>query len=121
MIERAVAGGAGVERGTEPLMTFRISERIDGGQAVDFLAERLADHRAAYLTYEGEISGGRGSVRRVAEGELRILASDDRRIVLEGWLGEARGIFTGSAGPGGWRFEFVPEAPGSPPVRSAPG
>jgi hypothetical protein len=34
--------------------------------------ERLADHRAAYLTYEGPVSGGRGHVRRVAGGECVI-------------------------------------------------
>ena len=31
--------------------------------------ERLADHRPAYLTYEGPISDNRGQVRRVGEGE----------------------------------------------------
>ncbi len=31
-------------------------------------AERIADHRIMYMTYEGEISGGRGAVRRVAAG-----------------------------------------------------
>ncbi|MBV8780188.1 MAG: hypothetical protein JO353_02215 [Phycisphaerae bacterium] len=29
---------------------------------------RLADHRRDYLQYEGEISGNRGTVRRVASG-----------------------------------------------------
>lgn len=33
-------------------------------------AEALADHRAHYLDYEGPLSGSRGSVRRVASGEL---------------------------------------------------
>jgi hypothetical protein len=32
-------------------------------------AERLSDHRLDYLRLEGELSGNRGSVRRVAEGE----------------------------------------------------
>lgn len=31
-------------------------------------AERLADHRLAYLEYEGPVSGGRGSVRRLDAG-----------------------------------------------------
>lgn len=31
---------------------------------------RLQDHRGHYLDYEGQISGDRGSVRRVARGEL---------------------------------------------------
>ena len=33
---------------------------------------RLADHRNAYLVYEGPVSGGRGFVRRVAEGTCEI-------------------------------------------------
>jgi hypothetical protein len=33
---------------------------------------KLADHRPAYLEYEGPISGGRGSVRRVATGNYRL-------------------------------------------------
>lgn len=35
-------------------------------------ALRLADHRAAYLSYEGPVSGGRGAVRRVAGGVLEV-------------------------------------------------
>jgi hypothetical protein len=31
-------------------------------------AQKLPDHRQAYLTFEGEISGGRGTVRRVEHG-----------------------------------------------------
>ena len=30
----------------------------------------LADHRPAYLEYEGEISGGRGEVRRITDGNF---------------------------------------------------
>jgi hypothetical protein len=40
-------------------------------------AERLADHRAAYLEYEGPVSEGRGQVVRVAEGSYELLARDD--------------------------------------------
>lgn len=32
-------------------------------------ARPLAEHRTIYLTYEGEVSGGRGTVRRVDEGQ----------------------------------------------------
>jgi hypothetical protein len=34
--------------------------------------ERIADHRRAYLDYEGEVGGGRGEVRRVAAGTFRL-------------------------------------------------
>jgi hypothetical protein len=32
-------------------------------------AKQIGDHRRAYLEYEGEVSGGRGVVARVASGE----------------------------------------------------
>jgi hypothetical protein len=37
----------------------------------DVEAVELADHRREYLDYEGELSGDRGSVTRVAEGTYR--------------------------------------------------
>ena len=37
-------------------------------------AEALPDHRLAYLDYEGPVSGNRGSVSRVEEGEYEVLA-----------------------------------------------
>jgi hypothetical protein len=39
-------------------------------------AEALADHRREYLTYEGPLSGNRGSVTRWDEGEYELLADD---------------------------------------------
>lgn len=44
---------------------------------------RLGDHRRAYLTYEGEISGGRGSVRRIDEGEATIVSWSQQAAVIE--------------------------------------
>jgi hypothetical protein len=35
----------------------------------------LGPHRAAYLDYEGPVSGGRGAVARVAAGRCRIVES----------------------------------------------
>src|SRR5262245_53608703 len=40
-------------------------------------ATRLADHRLAYLDYEGPISGERGSVTRVDRGEYDVLGEAD--------------------------------------------
>jgi hypothetical protein len=49
-------------------------------------ARALPDHRLAYLDYEGEISGGRGTVRRVDRGTYRVRDwSPERvRVRLEG-------------------------------------
>jgi hypothetical protein len=35
-------------------------------------AERLADHRLAYLDYEGPVTGNRGNVRRIDVGTYRV-------------------------------------------------
>lgn len=72
------------------LMTFRVDTRPDEA-AVRFEATRLVDHRVAYLDYEGEISGGRGRVTRVARGEVRLLELADDRVVVEGWYAAADG------------------------------
>jgi hypothetical protein len=49
---------------------------------------KLTEHRRLYLEYEGEISGGRGTVRRVAEGTC----------ALE-WRTRAKGVITLLAPP----------------------
>lgn len=57
--------------GEEPLISFRVQRRIDKllpGQRAN--AERIADHRPAYLDYEGTISGDRGSVRLLTRGSV---------------------------------------------------
>jgi len=58
--------------GEEMLRTWRIVASPSTWKAPPSnppTAERLADHRAAYLMYEGAVSGNRGQVKRVAEGE----------------------------------------------------
>jgi hypothetical protein len=58
-------------RGRGPLVTFRVPQRVDAldvGQRLE--AVRIADHRPAYLTYEGPVSGQRGTVRRLARGAV---------------------------------------------------
>lgn len=45
-------------------------------------AERLPDHRAAYLEYEGPISGDRGHVDRVASGSYEVIRWSEERIEL---------------------------------------
>ena len=55
-----------------PLMTFRVALRPDQPGTDSFDAERIGDHRAAYLTFEGPLTEGRGSVRREASGTCRV-------------------------------------------------
>jgi hypothetical protein len=55
----------------DTLRTWAIEQPILEGR--DLSARALPDHRRLYLDYEGEISGGRGQVRRVDAGTYRSL------------------------------------------------
>lgn len=46
-------------------------------------AIRLADHRLAYLDYEGPLSGNRGSVRCVDRGTYDVVKECSERLVVE--------------------------------------
>ena len=59
-------------------------------------AVALADHRRHYLTHEGPVSGGRGTVRRVASGA----ADDAGRIEVDGaWWAVRDGVLRRATGP----------------------
>lgn len=58
------------------LITFEVA-RLPS-QAGPFQARRLVDHRLAYLDYEGQISGNRGSVIRLDRGYYAQASADDR-------------------------------------------
>ena len=62
--------------GVSPLISFRTHTNPMDGPA-EFNCVRTPDHRRAYLEFEGEISGGRGSVRRVARIVVECFESDD--------------------------------------------
>jgi len=90
-----------------PLATFRVHERIDQGQSFFFEAERLPDHRAAYLDFEGPIAGNRGEVRRICRGDMEIEHDAQWRCAIRGVLGDAEGLWEGRARDGGQRWDFV--------------
>lgn len=93
----------------EGLTTFRVRERIDGPGLDVFEAERLADHRRAYLDYEGEISGGRGFVTRVARGWCRVGLLSDREADLRLRFGRDEARWRGESADGrAWRFSRIP-------------
>ncbi len=58
----------------EALLTWRLVREPVDGSSLPIQAERLGDHRKAYLNYEGPVSGGRGSVRRVDAGTFEFEA-----------------------------------------------
>ena len=57
------------------------------------VAERLADHRPVYLDYEGDVSGERGQVRRVDQGEYEIIEDRPEQFVVK-IGGDRPGILT---------------------------
>lgn len=58
------------------LLSFRLERSLlDLAKGECETAERIQDHRTAYLTYEGPISGNRGTVTRIAEGQLLAVRS----------------------------------------------
>lgn len=83
--------------GEQKLVTWQV--RIDPAVWPRQLpAERIADHRKIYLTYEGQVSGDRGSVKRVAEGGAAVqrreggwaLTLEGRGVTGEFWIADGR-------------------------------
>jgi hypothetical protein len=62
------------------LRTFALAGEPLPGTPID--AEELAPHRAAYLDYEGPVSGGRGTVTRWDAGEYETLSQDENELRL---------------------------------------
>jgi hypothetical protein len=104
-------------RGRDPLVTFRLQQRVDelppGGMLE---AVRIADHRPAYLTYEGPVSGDRGTVTRLASG--RATVRDERP---DGWYLQVRWaapsrsqtlrLTRRAAGSAAWTVEALADPP----------
>jgi hypothetical protein len=59
---------------TSSLVTFRLPEWPLTGPTHP--ATNLRDHRRIYLTFEGDIGGGRGHVARVGEGTVAVVQQD---------------------------------------------
>lgn len=57
------------DESAERLATWAL-DGLPGNKVAEGLAAKLADHRRIYLTYEGEVSDGRGRVAIVFEGEF---------------------------------------------------
>ena len=85
----------------EALWTWRL-DQPPGSQPGPLNARRIADHRLAYLTYEGPIGGGkggeggegsRGRCRIVDRGRFRMRSLEDGRLALELAGGDLAGVF----------------------------
>jgi hypothetical protein len=55
----------------EALITFRLDRPLfELARGMHLEAKRIADHRPAYLDYQGPVSGNRGTVSRLGEGRI---------------------------------------------------
>ena len=73
-------------------------------------ARRVADHRRSYLDYEGPISGNRGEVRRIADGEFAWVEDTPCRIVIRVRGASFSGVITFERGQGEeWTLNYCPE------------
>lgn len=94
-----------------PLATWRIPAPLaevppEGADAV-----HLGDHRLHYLTHEGDIGGGRGSVKRVDEGTYEAEAWEAGRVaaILKGNAVAGRvELLRQASAAQGWRLRFEP-------------
>jgi hypothetical protein len=87
------------------LLTWSVTELPTlGGPAVP--ATKLANHRLAYLDYEGAVSGDRGEVRRVDRGDFEWLERTPQRLACElmGTQLAGRLVFE-ALGSTGWQMQ----------------
>jgi hypothetical protein len=93
------------------LVTFRVTSRLDHLSAGLFLAQRLPNHRDEYLTREGEVSGGRGTVTRMASGYVTTWQESRGQIHLHAERGWGRGAWSvqghADTEPPGWVFHIL--------------
>ncbi len=84
------------------LPTWRLAENPLAAPT-PITAERIADHRPAYLDYEGAVSGERGTVRRIERGAAEVLRYGEA-VVRVRFDGEGLcGVYELRVGPdGGW-------------------
>jgi hypothetical protein len=91
------------------LLTWASDQWCDVTQAAVMAALPLPPHRLAYLDYEGEISGNRGTVRRVEAGTHRLLD-----VALDRYTFAVQGDRTGNvtfyrtAPSGSWAIALAP-------------
>ena len=80
------------QQGHDTLLTWRLLANPLANESVP--AEHIGRHRRIYLDFEGDIGGGRGSVRRIDRGPaiLHEIAGDTTTLELSG--DHLRGKFT---------------------------
>lgn len=116
VLEHTLADGTShfdwlIERapGEARLLTFRLP--VDPSAAplgLSIEADLLPDHRRLYLSYEGPISGDRGVVRRVAQGEVHVRHVSTTMVEVLVRFGQSLCLWTGEARGTRWRLVCSP-------------
>lgn len=105
-----------------PLRSFRSDAAPwEGGAAMPWNAVATPDHRCAYLEYEGPVSGGRGSVVRLASGWVEVHTDTPGAVCVDldivtadgaGWRGQLRGTSAAvAAQETSWVFQITTAPP----------
>ncbi|MEX0939666.1 MAG: DNA polymerase ligase N-terminal domain-containing protein [Pirellulales bacterium] len=98
------------------LVTWALQRPPD--EPAPIAAERLPDHRLDFLSYQGPLTGGRGSVIRWDEGQYELqegeLGEHSQRLVLRLSGGRLRASATlerVASGQTHWRYTLMPDGP----------
>lgn len=84
--------------GSEKLASWRLLQSpFDAAAPV--IAEPMADHRRLYLEFEGELTGGRGCVRRLDRGDAEVVAAGPGTWIFRLAGARLSGLFKIAAGP----------------------
>src|SRR5438105_1964279 len=87
------------------LRTWRLHALPRVGIAV--VAESLGEHRLAYLDYEGPVSGGRGTVKRVDSGDFEWVVNELDCVELRITGNQLRGRLRLARDLAGWKCIFL--------------
>lgn len=92
------------------LLTWQLSAEPNGPKSLPLRAIQIANHRQAYLTYEGPISGQRGEVRRVDSGRLEFEKITAREYIFNAYGLRLTGRMRLRCAKGQWCLEaFAPD------------
>ncbi len=69
--------------GRSKLATWRLASNPLTAGGAPVAVEPIGDHRREYLDYEGVVSQGRGSVRRLDRGQCRVVEAAEAFVVLQ--------------------------------------
>ena len=100
MLEPASAGKAG-----DFLETYRIGKPPEQWGSEPIEAVRIFDHPLKFLTYEGSVNQGKGSVKIADRGTYRVLSQNEKQMILEISGVILKGEFTFATGGGRARRE----------------